>query len=337
MSSTNQPRPNLPPRENPLEFLPSLGTQIDVAPTTRQNSGIVDREKPPAVPVRKPDWIKDQIDVGPTPAPVNAGTVPPSFSTPSSSANAGFQNAQAYEPELGAAQHTGLGSVPPAQPGSVPGSVRVPNPPNQHPVVDALLRSLGYDESKLVHVELSGFKFTMRRNPAEVFAYTLSVVSKSSSTNDEAAMRLAMTLAALSVIKINGEPIWNLFGIDVSKAGQFDDNNPPFLVVAKTASAIIDLFFNQLDWNVINKLADTYSEHWGDDDDESLLAQAAKISPDDQRVRFKCQIEGCNHVEDVVPDKLDAKGSVRSRFCPEHGPTMSPSGYLRDLANVPLD
>ena len=333
MPSTNQPRPNLPPRENPLEFLPSLGTPVDVAPQTRQNSGMVDREKPPAVPLIKPDWVREQIDVGPR-APVNAETVPPSFSTPSYERP---EPTPIYDSGFGAAQRTQLGSVPLAAAGSVSGSVRVPNPPSQHPVVDALLRGLGFDESKLVHVEIGGFKFTMRRNPAEVFAYTLSIVSKSSSTNDEAAMRLAMTLAALSVIKINDEPLWKLFDIDVTKAGTFDPSNPPFLVVTKTASAVIDLFFNQLDWNVINKLSDAYSEHWGDDDGENLLASASKISGDDSRVRFKCTIDGCKHTEDVVPEKLDAKGSIKPRFCPEHGNTMSPVGYLRDLVDVPLD
>jgi hypothetical protein len=228
-------------------------------------------------------------------------------------------------------------SIPAPQPGRTQGSVQMPNAPVQHPVVDALLADLGFTDQHLVVTTVAGHNFTMRKLPAELFAYALSIVSKVSSTNDEYAMRLNLTLGALSVVKIDDQPVWHLAKVDVSKVGQFSDTNPPFSVASKSGSFIIDLFFSKLDFDVISKIADAYDSAWGTKDvDADMLAQAGAIKADDQRVRFKCSVEGCEHVEDVVPQYTDAQGSMQPRFCPTHGPTMTPIGYLNQLANIPL-
>jgi hypothetical protein len=346
------PQANIPQHDSLFDSIPSLGKPVPTGTMTRGHLDATDPNIPKVQP-SMPSWLGDTIKT-PTAEPAYAQ---PSFQPgqypaqqePVPQFNAPYPQAPAYQQPQ--AQPTSFtpnvvpqaqyarpaSSIPAPQPGRTQGSVQMPNAPVQHPVVDALLADLGFTDQNLVVKTIAGHNFTMRKLPAELFAFALSIVSKVSTTNDEYAMRLNLTLGALSVVKIDDQPVWHLAKVDVSKVGQFSDTNPPFSVASKSGSFIIDLFFSKLDFDVIGKIADAYDDAWGTKDaDADLLAQAGAIKADDQRVRFKCSVEGCGHVEDVIPEYTDAQGSMQPRFCPTHGPSMTPIGYLNQLANIPL-
>lgn len=316
-----QPHSNVPPQNrDPMEFMPSLGTPVQQGVMGRETLDATDRNIP-KVQLASPSWLSDTISVK-----EQAPSVP-QFSAPQTS----FSHPREAQPQYRA------GDTPAPNQGRVPGSVQLPDRPVQHPVINSLLADLGFSDAKLVNTNIANHVFTQRQLNADMFAFALSTVSRASSTNDEYAMRLNLTLGALSVVKIDGAPSYALASVDVSKAGTFDDSNPPFAVYSKSTSFLLDLFFSKLDFKIVETLADTYDKNWGTKDaDADLLAMAGAVDAEDKRVRFKCSVEGCKHVEDVVPEFLDGSGSVRARFCPEHGDTMTPLGYLSQLANVPL-
>lgn len=348
----NQPRPNIP-QHNPMDSLPPLGTPVNLAAQTKTNTQAVDHESKDQAqaPIGVPDFYKNRLDVPQAQAPTFTA---PSSSQPFVPAQSPqyAQQAPVQDPrhqftfeapevpqpqEYHAQPH--VNAVQPPVPGQFPGSVQMPQAgvPTQHPVVNSLLRDLGFSEAQLETVEYKGHSFTMRKNPAELFAYVLSVVSKSSSTNDERMVRLTLTLPAVSVVFIDGVPSWKVLEVNVSTLGNFDDSNPPYRVAVKVAPKLIDLFIgNKLDIDVITELADRYEKKWSTTDPEiELAAKAADITKDDKRVRFSCSVPGCTETDDAVPEFIDAT-NVKIRYCHEHGPTMSPLGYLKDLANSPL-
>jgi hypothetical protein len=50
-----------------------------------------------------------------------------------------------------------------------------------------------------------------------------------------------------------------------------------------------------------------------------------------------CSVDGCDFIENVVPEYLDAQsGAIKPRYCPAHGQTMTPIAYTRDLGDAPL-
>ena len=344
---SSEPTPNNPY----LSFLPDMGAPIEiragaVAPTDPEAEAIKAAQN-----LQTPTWIKDEISFGAPPSateqpvyapqaatappqPVYAQPAPavlPTFSAPTMSTGdagiyAGAPKASAY--------------VPPPTPGRTPGSVVMPGKPLQHPVLTALLRDFGIVTRKSHEVKVGKFVFTIRPVNAEILSYAVSVASKMAQTNDEYQTRLRMVIGVLSISGIDGLPLHEIFGVDLTNIRESitDPFFPPFTVAVKTSVPLLRFMFEDLGLTPISVVSGAYETHYNDDTEDEEVTEAPKATaPTDTRVRFKCSIEGCGHVEDVVPVILDAaKGAIQARYCPVHGQPLTPIAYTRDLANIPL-
>jgi hypothetical protein len=260
-----------------------------------------------------------------SPAPVFAQPAPLSIS------EAAHQHAAATRPSA---------SVPQPTPGPRAGTVRVPGQPLQHPVVAELLQQFGLKKTDIHTFDALGHTFVIREANSEILQFCIGQGSKMAVSDADLGTRVRNMVAALSVISIDNVPVVELFPwnkTSIRNAASIDPLWPPFTVTVLVAEHLFRLFFESMKSDVISKIAEEYDVVYGGGTEPEDTTRAPLITREnDKRVRFKCNVAGCGHVEDVEPIVL-GDDLVQARFCPAHGVELTPLGYTRDMVSLPLE
>ena len=367
----SEPQANTP--QSPLHHFPHLGTRVPVdAASVKPETAAADK---PNFKLGIPSWLPQSINldapgapqsveqVTPPEAPAQAvpvgepPTPPPGFrwalepapaqapqapvyaapaqapapmQAPASTAEAAHQHSSVVRPS----EH-----VPAPTPGPRSGTVRVPGQPIQHPVVAELLKQFGLKKSDVHEFEALGHTFVIREINSEILQFCIGQSSKSSVSEADLGTRVRNMVAVLSVLSIDGVPVVDIFPWNraLLKNVKIDPMWPPFTATVLVAEHLFRFFFEDMKPDVIAKIASEYDVVYGDGTEpEDTTRMPLFTKENDTRVRFKCSIEGCGHVEDVEPIVL-GDDLVQARFCPSHGVEHSALGYTKDLSSVPLE
>jgi hypothetical protein len=349
--------PALPGGYDPTAFLP----EMVAAPTRVSQNSDLNAQDPniPKVAMRMPSFLPDRIRNpeavarGEMPAarqePVAQPTAPqPEPYIPPAHHRSDFPYTPAAEQPMtqipssfqspAPADHFGS-KVPKPEPGRVANSIKVPANPVQHPVLASLMSALRNTAEDTRSVSVDGFVFKMRPLPADLYAYAMNIAQRASSSQPEMAMRFNMLRAVLALTHVNDEPIYLMLNEPIKGYPSFEDWAPPVSLVIKYAPRLIDLFFVQLKFKIVEAIAEEYDKFDLEDSNMDALMPNDKTSDlsNEKLWRFKCSVPGCNHVVDQEPQFMDASGeSIAPIFCPHHGEVLTPIGRLVDLSNVPL-
>lgn len=345
------------PTFNPMEFLP----EMNAAPISVQKNSDMNAQDPniPKVALKMPSFLPERIR---NPDAVARGDLPsaqvsqPQVVIPQQAASQPKEEfvQQHHRSDFAYAADAGLApsfqslsapdplgsKVPKPENGKAPGSIKAPSNPVQHPVLASLMDSLKNTPDDHRSVVIDGFKFTMRPLPADLYAYTMNIAQRASASQPEMAMRFNLLRAVLALVYINDEPVYQVMNAPIKKYQAFDDFAPPVPLVIAYAPRLIDLFFVQLKFKIVEGLAAEYDNFDLVESNKDLMTPgASNVDITNERLwRFKCSVPDCTHHEDVEPQFLDAaQESMAPRFCPEHGEVLTPIGRIVDLANIPLE
>lgn len=249
-------------------------------------------------------------------------------------------HAQPAASETAAAMHAVRPSqfVPPPTMGTSARTVELPGKPLQHPVVAELLRDFGLRQSDIHEFASLGFTFKIREVNAEVLNYCLGNAAKASVGELDMSNRTRLMVAAMSVISINDVPVTEIFPWQKAKlkGRKFDPWWPPYPVQVLLAEPLFRFFFEEIRVDVVSAIADEYDSVYGNDTDEDTTKQPLVVA-NEKLVRFKCSVAGCKHTIDVEPTFTGRGNEIHAVFCVHHGVPMTPLGYVKDLADLPLE
>jgi hypothetical protein len=349
-------QPNVP-QQGPMSALPISGRRIEPQVMTQTDMIAADPNTPRVRPHIPEGLYPSSINMGQPAAP---GSMPPLY-------NMENDGRAAVPPEFDAQQHNPMfqqpeaaprpshaqaaGFVPPTpservpqpQPGRVAGSHQLPSQPLMHPVLESLMQDFGLTEANAHEFEWRGHHYRMLPLTAELMGFCTSIASRTSQSNDEYMYRLALIMGIVSLVAIDGVPCSELFKSQVAGLKiAYDPFNPPYAVRVKFAPSLLEIFSAKLRILAAQKIAEEYDTAFDESSDMVAAAKKAEetkpVGVVDERVHFKCSVDGCGFVENVVPEYLDAaSGAIKPRFCPSHGPTMTPVAYTRDLGDAPLE
>lgn len=347
-------QPNVP-LHGPMSALPFSGRRVEQQPMTQTDMIAADPNTPRVRPHIPDGLYPDTISMGQTAAPgemprlysmeeASRSNIPPEFDAqprqqfqqPEPAPRHSHAHAAGFAPQPASER------VPQPQPGRVEGSHQLPSQPLMHPVLESLMQDFGLKESNAHEFEWRGHRYRLMPLTAELMGFCTSLASRTSQSNDEYMYRLALIMGIVSLVAIDGVPCAELFKAQVAGLKiAYDPFNPPYAVRVKFAPSLLELFSSKLRIAASQKIAEEYDTAF--DEGSDLVAAAKKAEETkpaghvDERVHFRCSVDGCDFVENVVPEYLDAAGSIKPRFCPAHGPTMTPVAYTRDLGDTPLE
>lgn len=344
--------PNVPPRLPGLDSMPSLGRPLEQKIMTADDM-LAQDPNIPRVPLQIPEFYKGDLDTSslernamsatPVGAPTQAAQPQQEFIRNPNYVAPGQQTQQFVDSAANVAASFApqrSSSVPAPTPGAFPGSHQLPSKPLKHPVIESLLHDLSIKEDSVYIHEFLGHTYTLRPLTAELMGFATSLASRTATSNDEYIYKLALVSGILSVVAIDDVPCSEIYAQELASLKNplppYAPLNPPYAARVKYAPALIDLFMSKLKLNIVQSIAEAYDTAF--DEDVTLKKAAESATSDvDQRVHFQCSVEGCGYSENVIPEIIDhASGAIRPRFCTVHGPTMTPIGYVKDLANTPL-
>jgi hypothetical protein len=336
--------PNIPARSRAADVLPESLRRVEAPTMTQQDMNALDPNIP-RVALRIPtDLYPEMIRAPDAAAPAQQpGGMPPLYNMQDFGAQAANIAEQPTIAQTAASgQQRQFEQVPPPLAGTVPGSQRVPGQPLMHPVLESLMRDFQLTEQDGHDFEYRGHTYKLMPLTAELMGFCTSLASRTSQSNDEYMYRLALIMGVISVIAIDGIPCSVLFSAQVSALKiSYNPFNPPYAVRVKFAPSLLEMFTSTLKIHVAARIAEEYDNAF--DESSDIVAAAEKIKATapvdkvDERVHFRCNVDGCGFIENVIPDYIDvSSGSIRPRYCPTHGPTMTPVGYTREITNAPL-
>jgi len=370
----SEPQANPPPSQAPAHFFPHLGTRVPLdATSVKPETAEADK---PNYSLRQPGWLPESINLGApdaprsmsvTPVPTAEHTQAPLQAPPAPAGMRWALEPEPIEPEAPAAyaqpdqspaplfaqpatslselvhQHTAAPRpsphVPQPTPGPRAGTVRVPGQPLQHPVVAELLQQFGLKKSDIHTFEALGHTFCIREVNSEILQFCIGQASKIAVSEADLGTRVRNMVAALSTLSIDNVPVVDIFPWNraLVKNSKIDPMWPPFTVTVLIAEHLFRFFFESMKSDVISAIAGEYDGVYGSGNEPEETTRTPLVTREnDQRVRFKCPVDGCGHVEDVEPIKL-GDDLVQARGCPVHITEMTALGYTKDLVSVPLD
>lgn len=340
-------RPNVP-TSGPMAHLPIQGRRVEQQPMTQTDMIAADPNTPRVKPHVPPGLYPDSINMGQPAAP---GEMPRLYNMEQAQpdvqqAAAAAQFEAAPRPSLssaaGFAPPTRSERVPQPQPGRVEGSHQLPSQPLMHPVLESLMHDFGMTKADGHEFEYRGHTYRMLPLTAELMGFCTSIASRTSQSNDEYMYRLAMIMGIVSIVAIDNTPCSEIFSAQVANLKlSYDPNNPPYAVRVKFAPSLLELFSAKLKIHLVQKIAEEYDTAFDEGSDMVAAARKAEETAPanaiDERVHFRCSVDGCDFVENIVPEYLDEHtGAIKPRYCPAHGPTMTPVAYTRELGDAPL-
>lgn len=333
---TPQDHPGYAQPEYPQEYAPEQQAAPQYAPqrVPAALQHAAQQGRPQALPRHAP-----QYQEAPAMTPPPTFTEQPQMYKMQAPAHQTFQ-AQPAASETAAAMHAVRPSqfVPPPTMGTNSRTVELPGKPLQHPVVAELLRDFGLRQSDIHEFASLGFTFKIREVNAEVLNYCLGNAAKASVGELDMSNRTRLMVAAMSVISINDVPVTEIFPWQKAKlkGRKFDPWWPPYPVQVLLAEPLFRFFFEEIRVDVVSAIADEYDSVYGNDTDEDTTKQPLVVA-NEKLVRFKCSVAGCKHTIDVEPTFTGRGNEIHAVFCVHHGVPMTPLGYVKDLADLPLE
>lgn len=203
----------------------------------------------------------------------------------------------------------------------------VPKEYHDNPVIERLREKLSIEAIQPCRVTIEDIKFEMRPPPSSLSMWILEKIHAGQSvTGDGAPLAFAIKIAtvAAAITKIEGKPIMQALGLDVSEEqGQF-----AMLICAQTLWEMFlglpsrkDLF--EFDPELAFELYKPYKAAFG----ERNLVSSFK----EPIHRYVCPVPECMEMYDL---KEFASGVPP--FCKVHGVPMDDKGLLTELRSVPL-
>lgn len=222
----------------------------------------------------------------------------------------------------------------------------VPHPATQtkeelaavHPVLARMLRTFGISNTKSHDIDLFSpgnekITYSMTILPEEATAVAVQDSKARTDLSDELQVAYFQNaFVAMSVVAIDGEPIWKVFGVspllEESVILDRDPKNIPVRIRRECAKQLTELFWRELG-PVADKLWTFYEE---------VVARESRISSSYEReqkelIRFVCPIDGCTNVEFQKVRIED--GEEQPWYCKVHGTILVKSIEL-GASDLPL-
>jgi len=188
-----------------------------------------------------------------------------------------------------------------------------------HPVLSKMLRVFGLSKTKSYKLDLfsshDGQKvsYELTQLPEETTAWALAE-SKTKGLGNEGTFAYFQNLfVSASVIAIDNEPVWTVFGVAIAPEEQAlldrDPKNIPIRVRKACGKVLAELFWSDLG-PVADKLWNFY---------EDVIAKENKVTSSyeneqAQLERYVCPIDGCNNIDFLRPQQDN-----KPYFCKIHG------------------
>jgi hypothetical protein len=206
-----------------------------------------------------------------------------------------------------------------------------------HPVIQKMLKNFGLKKDKKEYLEIfvegSDEKtvYTMVEVTEELQTWALEAAKEklgAEGGGTTATVYFELLFVCCSVVAIDGEPVWQVFGIK-----PFDDeytrlvNDPldmPVRLRKLVAKELVNLLWSQM-LPIGDKLLTFY---------QSVILGRKVVSSFDEdvnrKVRFVCPLDGCDHFEFLVPE------TSKTYFCRNHGVPLVETVDLTKENNIPL-
>lgn len=202
--------------------------------------------------------------------------------------------------------------------------------PIHHPVFDSLLRDFGIKQDTRSRT-YRNHTFSFRQYNADQHTHCVSLADSFSSSPIEYGERLHQNIVCVSLVAIDGHPLFEILGEDVSNYRILDPMNPPSVLSIRLLERVRQMFSEQFEPDVIGDLWEIYDGLFpvaGESDDDLGL--------EGELWRYKCPKDGCSYSVDTIP-KVDEHGIPVRHFCKNHPETeLFPIGLVKDLQDRPL-
>jgi hypothetical protein len=230
----------------------------------------------------------------------------------------------------------------PAQQTSVSPSLRAKA---QHPVVENFLKRFGLKQTPTHELKLflqdsgdepSIIKMTAVADEVLVWALQKADEARPLHGNGVANTLTRSLMGTAPIVEIDGVPVWEAFGVELTPAEQEEVTRDRYDVPARVRRECASRFSEALaksTSSIASKLFDFYNE-------KVAPASSGKVTSSFEAERaglwrHVCPIDGCEVLVDK-PIKLDERNQEAPYFCVDHGVELVRVGDLGGARNLPL-
>ncbi len=217
------------------------------------------------------------------------------------------------------------GGPPQGTPGQAPQTPHtIPGDPKpEHPVLTSLREDLGIEPVHTQDVDVGGHKWTMRTLSPGELARASGIADMSSSTITERELIYHVSIAAHSIVAIDGVPTYQVFNvIPPPTVTVVDHLRPPKPLRYMAAAELFDFIADDTRTALGLKLYDAYKDRC---DSQGAVASYLDDA-NEKRIRFRCVEEDCGHELFIPPKIVPGTNDIQMPFCLWHGNPMAVVG-----------